>query len=1404
MNRPSAGIIHPGSYNFPDSRQFWLRVALCMFTIATLCPDAPSQQTPTPQQSKESETRPEKVPKPDQSTEPLNFSFSASVPRNRELERTIQSIPAELHSNNDARIAELIKKVLKEEKPGLVLYQGSLHQPRALSRALLLEQPSSVLEAYRRHAEPEAHEQLQAAKESNDLQLLKVVASTYPLTTSGEFARKLWNAAQWDQGQLPSSGSSTHQREPEKQLLDKGFRPSIIPAWTTDYKLSEGAIQTIQAGQRDLRENGLSPFSPWEAIFHNDLLITVTPIQIEARRINDGTLVWSRPLDQYGARILKKLSKVESPLRSWNLTRSTLFRIFGESLYSKMASDGTHLFLTEANAEGSQFDAKKKNRKTANRLTCLDLATGEEVWTNSSLAKSRAFLCGPPIVFGEELLVLAEFRHTSQINLLALDKSTGKLKRRLMLAEVSRSIESTTLEKRDDRRQSIACTIQISDGKAYCPTSAGLLAVVDLADWSVDWAYRYPRHDVPKSGTGLLHPKLGLTGFQWWSEWHEIQTLIFEDYVAFASPEGQQLTLFHRQTGNVLWTVDREDALYIATASSQHGVLLIGANSARCLDVQTGKLLWETPLNVPAGRGVSSATDYLLPDSEQGWTSINLESGEAEHSRFNLLSKWVPYNVTDLQRPRNFLTHDGALFEASFSEMRKLQRIGHAAIDHEQLSPTLRVLSELEANEAAELTNLDITVHNGDQAKHAAPQVADGHRQNELQLTQEFIRQSVTNDSNSIQTESTSTPSEQIHKPEFIRSWFRANLELALKTQQWERVAVLLGKEFTRPIAEGFATERMRRFRIDRWVAAQLAKAAKSLSDEDRERIRVSLRSAFQHRLLDSPEESEFLAQLLSSTPWSLEVEKVENDQPESLQSALSQRLLDYKQVAAKSIFLPEPQSNSDPSSWPVKEPTIQQTARGSSNLYFDPITIRNIDGTPHVGLNIDIEFPGHRAVRFSGKRWERPWPAYLPRSDRVLRLEHELVKAWNVNGFIVAQIGSEVYGISPLNADGHRGAKLLWPPRGATIDTLGDRTNHMLSFQSREVPERRGSPRPPAERMNEFGHFATIVGPVRAGYFCIQQKGMLVAYETATGEELWRRYDLPQQALCFGDEKTVCVLSEKTGRLQSYSALDGSVIEQRDAPISLDSILFSSGTHLLIEKGDVPSLKELKASQTPLKLTWLNLASGQVVWSREWKAGSIPFELDGRWTGVTGADRSLEIVETQSGKTVAIHELELPDPISKIVSSVGEEDILIVLSGTIEDERLLNASQQHDGYRRVMVNGPIISISRNDGSLRWESNLENSAFSVDQPVDLPVFVTAETRFPEEAMDDQIPGSRIQLFNRQTGKLLYKAESLSPVVKYSVSGNIESGVVTLVTRTAIVNVDFSQSSPSSQDQDVAK
>ncbi len=1352
-------------------------------------------------------TKPIPAAKP---SEPHNFSLSALVPRDRELEVKAQAIDKLIAKKKHSAAVEILIEILSSREEGLIPFQGSLQRPRSLARQRILKLSPIGLNAYRRNVEKRAQEHLESVLKFGDESLLQEVVTLYPMTKAAERAREFWVAAVRDRGdqfrsalilqelagsansgqyknrlaaqldRLKAEGSALKTAAPKKTLFDD-FRPSVVPVWSMDHDLSGGAIKAIMQGHRDLREHGLTPFSPWGALFVGDQLLTVTPNRIEAKNRETGELLWSRPLEQYGARILTKLNDVASPLRSWNIARAVLFRVFGESTYAQLASDGESLYFTEATESGSKFEQRRKDRRAANRVVCLDLKTGEEKWSNSTIAKSRAYLCGPPTVLDDELLVMAEYRHTSQIYLLALDKATGKIKRQLSIAEPSKPVEAGTFDERDGRRQGVACPIRIVGARAYCPTSAGVLAAVNLVHWKIDWIYRYPRHDVPLSGTGMGRPELGLTGFQWWSGWNGIQMEFFDDSMAFVSPESNLLSLHNRFSGELLWRVDREDGLYVAHASREYGVVVIGANSARAYSTIGGEVTWQTSLNFPMGRGVQIGGFYLLPDSEFGWTVIDLKTGKRQDSRFNSDSNYVPVTITNLRTPRNFISNNGELYELSYRGVKRLQSLDGTHDVTETESIALKILSAIELGniDAAMTYFLDSQSASSEKDEHIA--VAG------IALVQELEKKHFSKTKPEVPFEGFAEHGKFLFDSSLIQSWFRVAFDHALKSKNWKMLKNVLSSQLTRPIAQGFGTSRKRRFRIDRWIATRLVEADRLFSSEEKERLAKTIEEIWQARGLDNPDEREFLQQMFAFTPWSRKTSEVDSENPEQLEEKVSRQLNLLQKESRQSIFLAPVEFEKQNRNWLTETPVVTQKARGSSSIYFEPVPIENVDGTPNCQINVQIEYPGHRAVRFSGKNWNRPWDAYLPRTNRVLRMERELARGWMLGRLLVLQVGSEVYGISPLNAEGHRGARLLWPSKGQAIDTLGDRSNQMLSFQSRVIPERVGFPQQPAKRMSEFGHYATEVGPVRASYFCIQQKGMLVAFETFTGKEIWRRYDLPQAAICLGDEEKVVVIDQKQNVAQILSALAGHELNRRPFSFSMDSILIAVGVHALVMQGG--------SDNRPLILEWVNFSNGESIWKREWKAGAIPFELDGRRFGVVSSTGGMEIVATDSGETVVTHELDLPEELSKIVCSVGERDYLVIFSKPVEDAKILNATQQSGASRRELVHGPMVSIDRQSGEVLWESKLENAVFPLHQPVDLPVFITAGSRFPEEIMDDQVPGSRIQMFHRQTGERLYKADSLGPVSRYNISGNVETGVVTLVTRTAIVEVDFSSGKP---------
>ena len=273
------------------------------------------------------------------------------------------------------------------------------------------------------------------------------------------------------------------------------------------------------------------------------------------------------------------------------------------------------------------------------------------------------------------------------------------------------------------------------------------------------------------------------------------------------------------------------------------------------------------------------------------------------------------------------------------------------------------------------------------------------------------------------------------------------------------------------------------------------------------------------------------------------------------------------------------------------------------------------------------MDFPAHAALRWNGSNWTRPWYQKLPRTTRNLRYDIGLDRLWAFEQFCVLQTGSELFGMAPLGKKNSRNSQMVWPASGKTIDTLGSRDNLMLSFQRVARVLRPGFEVPPGIRLDEFDHHCAAVGPVRRDYLCLQQMGMLVVLETATGQELWRRYDLPEAPFVCGDDQEVVVISPGERTVKRYRVLDGKetgrstwtfstgdILQQQERSLLLASDKFSVAPSAFSQKIEPRTGADLKKTDSrTVGLQLFDLGRQAIQWKREWPAASIPFEIDQR-----------------------------------------------------------------------------------------------------------------------------------------------------------------------------------------------
>jgi outer membrane protein assembly factor BamB len=1110
---------------------------------------------------------------------------------------------------------------------------------------------------------------------------------------------------------------------------------------------------------------------------------------------------------------------------------------------------------------------------------------------------------GPPRVAGRRLFVQGESQSTGSLMLLELDPGSGdvlhatELAKPLMpLVVQSQETPGPLRETPDQRRHTQAGPVVIDRELILCPTGAGVLVAVHAVWREAVWAYRYPRSDVRETRAGQLDPDPGLTGYHWWSGWQETQVLASGDRLAFVTPESDRLTVLDRRTGQPLWSVPREDGLILVAADRTSGVVLLGRWQARSFDLETGEPRWSVPSPTPAGRGVAvggrEQGDRGRGQGNEG-AGVGLEEGQRGRGEEGTGGKTL-FRTADPSAPSGADDGQRESAEQPASAGGYLFPIGETAYAWIDLVSGKVTLSRTEQEPLASVEH-GLPVRSGPRNLQAVGETLYEIAPGSVQRLQPIT------DGPTVSEEETVWTPLRIEEAIDNRDWERL-VRLWLDEPDVDRGddaphgsqsrgtrETMQGEEFI--LAESGRV----RVRLSRWIQGRVIETWTRLDESDREALTAAVRAGIDERIAgasESPDdERERLIELLRRTPWGerLRVETSLDGRPVSTNAEFIRVQMDLLELAGRSngrddssweaagklaeLFerngLPReaarwrvrsdpdhpktPRSDEtmrndeSPGMWSKRKPVIRRNPLRSDDVFFTPIPIETQRGAVFDRLSAELDWPGLRGIRLSGKDWPHSWLVYLPSSDRFLRSDHELVRGWGLESLLVLQLGSEVIALSPFLFGGSPDGEVLWPTRTQSVDTLGDRSNVMLSFFHEPPIQRPGFPDRPTLRLNEFNQYVTAVGPVRPGYLCFQQKGMLVAVETATSRELWRRFDLPPRARCLGDDERVVVMETRTGEVRVLSATDGRTLamHRNSDPVgnggsgengkegemprfTWNDVLLERGTSVIVSQGD--PLRYLddadddsaEADEQPeggdeqgqggrgaeeqrgessetVRLMRIDLADRSVLWDREWPAGAIPFELDPERLGVyvrVDGEHRVEFIATETGETITSHVLDLPGPVTHIASSVGVKDDLVLFSRKMEDHLLTNARQRHQGYRRPFVNGPAIAFDRETGEVLWQKDLENTVFPLDQPPGLPVFVTAENRYPEHAMDSGTPGSRLRCFDRRTGELLHEQESLSPIdVNYSLTGDVRQQLVRLTTRSVSVEIDFSKPSP---------
>ncbi|MCA9087134.1 MAG: PQQ-binding-like beta-propeller repeat protein [Planctomycetaceae bacterium] len=1232
---------------------------------------------------------------------------------------------------------------------------------------------------------------------------------------------------------------------------------ACVPQWQHKFEQGATALAEVQAGLNDLAEHGLYPLPTWYGCRANGLWIVSQPQGLAAIDAESGQQRWFRPHEWNSARAYTRDTPLDDPLQLRLLRLELLMRMHAEATFNHLTTDGQRLFQVVPTHPAGLFEAPLNDQGHAfpnQTMICLRATTGETVWTTDGGQFAPLYFAGPPALDGNRLYTLAETHVDQHLLLLAIRPEDGSVEQVVDLSEPVLGVDE------DFRRTNRAGLIVPYRDLLLCATGAGALIAVDRFSLQFRWAYRFSRDDLPTREKAAHESRLGQLGYHNWRGWRESQ-LVFanasdgnqrqRELCLFVSPESDRLHALDLETGEVRWTRALPQAVKLI-GPVDDSVHVLEDRHIRSLSMATGELKQSMSIPVPGGHGLLIGETYLFPETTGRLVSVDLMRHEFSYIAGESLTP--PGGIAP---PVTMLRWDQQVMMLSHTGVRRLQSLDQARSRVDETlqgvaSRTDWVRLQRQAGQHASAvarlqTWLAETSSPDDQVsllrELLSETVLEWAREAGCQAIPEAVRDDLLDQG-----------------IEFAQHWWQLDVQQALDRHDWPAALEASLALWATPLEEGWVIppDRLCGARLDHWLQGQwltalsemdattqleltasaLARLQQLVVDRNVDLTEVQDRVALlpwgqQWRVLTAPTwrdeasyartELRLLAQLGSTTGElrdSTQIRLLELYQNRRDAMRWYQLLLNRRRERMNAEADPladvlkrweekyAEAATDDPfPDWPNRTPLLTQKDRFSADIRFAPIATAAARGTLPERLNISLDWPGGQGLQLSNSQWGRPWLIRTPTSGRFLRTHVDLARGWGLGQQLVLQLGSEVFGMSPISVDGERRARILWPQHDEKVDSLGDRSEVMLSFYEHKPSGWIGFPPPSTQLIDEYEHYVGAVGPVNSGYFCLQQKGMLVACDSATGKELWRRHELPQLAECVGDERRILIWGRDSSAGQLLRVADGQEIQEVELPHPVESQRIVRGGFALYGTGqgfhdelapdvesEISGANSETSSFTGARFEWWNLLDHQLVWALQRPAGTIPFAIDEEWFGLLQNDGQMELVELATGKVMSELRLELPGPVTRIGCSVGEQTLLIAVSGPMEDLRLRNASQLHDGYRREFVNGPLLCLHRQTGELLWMTDLENEVFALDQPADLPVFVLTSSRQPDadgSGNSSQALQSRIRIFNRRDGSLLYENDSLGSRWNFhAVYGNAERQQISIKTQSVLFELDY--------------
>lgn len=1038
-----------------------------------------------------------------------------------------------------------------------------------------------------------------------------------------------------------------------------------------------------------------------------------------------------------------------------------------------------------------------RNDERSTQPPVVEESTLEE--THNSRERKRSsladiYFCGLPTPIDQRIIGLVQV--DDLLRLYAADAATGRIKWSVDIAEVPR------LSPADSDWRSLDCRVALIDGVLVCPTGAGLIVGVDLGTRSVAWSRRTSRADMPLEVTRLPFAP-ARPHRPWWQGWRDNKIMgvtlagaessvgdvpsVLNSILIAAGPDAEGLVALEPHSGRRVWMLSVETPVDFVSVEDR--IVVLSRHAVTAVDAASGDVLWAVPCREPVGTGYlvrfaaenglkSPKMYYVFPARGGSLIAVNCDDGGTVESVDRLqsmsgclvlagdqlvmqnpdrISTWTMLSAVSDRRPPdnaasqprvNDLSVDGAIDQAAFERSTglfdeaaaRLERVasvsdsGRVQREHAKtflawinsgtLSPQRIQEVESQAEELVGRSSIAEVI----ELRHAAARAAVVSGDPVLALKFYAELQSL-------------NPSGEPRflKPEPLRSVRHDRLiqgeVLDLLNGDVEAVTERLAQSI-KGLVDTAATSRdpfaLQRF-TRQWQHLPMA-AAHSLNERSLIGLRYGQKQLSLLALADSSS-SEDSRQASRKLIKLYESRRYHRDA-----AAISRKL--FRQ-GVDHEFSHDSRGMGSP--WNTGAVTVSEHSEQNLDTSFIPVPVECSPGALFDRLNVAINPRSSRndtILRFYGDGFSGSWQTVLATSPSPLKSVGRMYRGWGIGHFLVLQLGAELFGISPFDGSGEPRVQRIW-----SVD-MADGNRQEDHEYAPAVP---GFSEEQLTMLDAFGRPIVKVGPVRAGYLCFQTRGKLVCLDTASGQRLWQRYELPRQAICSGDGKTVFLTEPNRDRVTVLRSVDGAMVSRfslfEDAGFR-GTILQTIGDRMLIAER-LPDLDQSSGTLRISRLASVNLRSASVEWSCDVDSDSTAFAIGSEWLGVLSLSGQLRIISSRTGLQVSTLSVQRPDVVRAIHVSSDTSSHLIALSSAAESE-YLNGRGTRNQSRNPSVTGQLIAVGSQAGELKWQRSVEQIRFLIDQPKNTPCVVLSYRR--SRTAGAAATESVLHVIHRETGE----------------------------------------------------